>query len=1190
MSVSNDVVLGTESGAILQTQSGADILLEAPVYSFPAGPPDVRITVLSPSTRFVVELDASGDLQGQWQVRYEKTPGGCGAGEIDFGLRYEEAFERGYLTAMNIVEISTGDDVLQANILAGATKLYVSSTVAYGYSWNGSAYVNNGEATQQIYLWDGSHLTMRIPVTGAGQDSLGPYITVGSPLAGGGNPTTIPAYTAGATIVGRRRYAGMIALRDRQKTREPKTVVTLQPLANIFNLTQGSYSVGSTAANNDVGAVMYSVLSTFGLPGSGFSTTLNGGCSVGATSLTVASNANMVVGYPIELDYGLPTQEIAIIASLVGGTGVTLESGTLYAHSNGAAAQSISRWPQLVLNSANFPTVGIPFQGSRTSSPVMTMLQDFVGAISSGDVWSVIVDHDRAIKLVRLYTLATNTYSFPVTLTQGEVDFEPLNIDVQDQNISNIYNAVLVTGATNLATQVPYSAVVNDPSAIVVYDYLQLDGNPVSNTSLNSNTACAQYGAGLLAQSSLAQEQVTFRVFTRDDFSPAFEPEGVPGGDAVRGTDAVTLVGFDQVGVSANNLPDSEMIGTFTAFSTQAAFYAAQSSNPGNWTAWNLSVVDDAGPAGSNAIELTASGSGIANSPFLYVAPGRVFSLSIYIDASHASAGTIEAQIFANAGTPIATVSQTPGTASTLTFANITLPAGSNVIALQLYAAGVTLSGGSLIFSQPMLASGGSVQSYVPNYAAPAVYGLVSSAVTTLTAHGDRYQDVTFNPVQPDWTSAIAEAQNAVANSIRANQAAGTSLAAFTLSSNFSMSYTGSSLVVTVPQSVALFAAGTPPVVIGGNSFTLPASALTWVWLNPNNTYTFVGNPTSVAGAILLGFFSTSSIGVNGFTPKYSQGLVQLSTFNYTTINPANGYITISDQIVHLTPQTYALPAAGVGSTVTAGWSFQLGSATADAVIWLFANANATTGYAIEWSPSISGYVTITKYVSGTPTVLATSSSAYSATTAALQSMQVIATETSSGSVWIAVILNGQIVVLANDTSSPISSGYIGAQFVGTSATNYIDPNSVNISTGGAPNSSGLKAQANVLSISIPSCTLAVVSPTAGVTPYGTSGPLMWASTNGGTIYFPDGSSLAWQSQGGVQSNTGANGTWYASLSLVLATGTFIYYLSQTAPTNAQLAAFIADGVVPVIFNQSFTVAAGSYGNVVSTAEFRHTS
>ncbi len=1143
------------ASAIVQALTSSDTAVTigdspafTPSYSLPYGPPDVRITVLSPSANTVVKLDASGDLAGSWKVQYEQTPGGCGAGSIVFGLRYEEVFAKGYATAMNLVEISTGDDVLEQSISSGATKLYVRSTKPYDPA--------QGEATQQIYLWDGATLTMRIPVTGIGSDAGGNFITVSTPLAGGGNPSVIPAYTAGVTTIGRRRYAGYIARRERPKQNEPSTTITLQPLAKIFDLTMGSYSIAAASAL-DIGTAIYNTLGTFGLPGGagGFNTTISA-CSAGATTVTVAASAGISAGTYLMLDYGNLNSERVQVQSIVGFV-CTLVSATQYAHSGGAACASQPRWPQFLLKSGNFPTLSLTFTGTRTTSSVTSMLADFLGAISTGDVWSLVVDHDRQPKLVKVYTLGTNTYTYALTLFQGIVDFEPLQINVQDQDTTNLANALMVTGATNQATQQPYNAVVVDPNSIAVYDGLQFDAQPASNASLSTDAACASYGAGILAAQSLAQQQATFRVYGVFALAPTFQPQGLLVGDAVRGVNGVTIAQFDQVGVSANNCPDSEW-------------------QAGLWTITGFTQVNSVGPAGSNTQQLTANGSATATSPPLYVAAGRPFAPTMYVDASKVTGGTVKVNLLVNGAIVASSVTATNGSAaSTLAVPWINLPSGANTVQLQVVASGVTLSGGNLVVSQPMLADGGVVRPYVPNYAAPQIFGLVSSAVTTITSDGDRYQDVTFSPIESDWNSAIAEAGNALAAQIRQNAAPGTSLGQYTVSTSlFPLSFSNASLVVTVPTGVAIFALGSAPLVVGGNTFTLPAMAVSWVWLNPNNTYTVNQNSATVAGAILLGFFQASSTGVTGFTQKASVGVVTLSTFANTTLNPANGYITISDQLVHLSAQQIAMPPAGANAVVDFGFAFMLGSTSVTPVLWLFSDAAAQNGYYAIWDTD--GYIRVYRVASGTPSLLGASAAPFTKTTAS-NNLQIFALFPIAGAstLYLTVTLNGNIAIQAFDTTgAPFTSGYFGPQFSGATATNQIDPNSVIVAVGSSASSSLLKAQGSIPPSSIPGWSISVASPT-----YSTPGKRL-ITINSGYVYFTDGSALPWNSSTPVNDSAGANGTWYYGVGLVLATGAVVYYLTQTAPSVTVTQGLFADGVVPLTVGQSLVVTAGNITTV----------
>ncbi len=209
---------------------------------------EVRVSIYSPNmtTCLVRDIVEQGDLAGG-RVSYEDTPSGNGAGQLDLGLHYEELDARGYYAQLGIVEISTADDTLQAPIAAGATKLYVSSTLAYS--------IASGEDTQQLFLRNGSTLVMGIPVTSVGTDGGGAYCIVTPPITMPGNPSVIPAMPAG-TIVGRRRYSGVIRRRDRSEDFIPKSTIALGPVSSAFDEVQGGYTIGSGAAVDVTTAIL----------------------------------------------------------------------------------------------------------------------------------------------------------------------------------------------------------------------------------------------------------------------------------------------------------------------------------------------------------------------------------------------------------------------------------------------------------------------------------------------------------------------------------------------------------------------------------------------------------------------------------------------------------------------------------------------------------------------------------------------------------------------------------------------------------------------------------------------------------------------------------------------------------------------------------------------------------------------
>ena len=208
---------------------------------------DVRITIFNSTFGSVLDRDVSNRTTA---VTYENAPDGCRGAAISTDLLWEEVFDQGIYQGRNGIEISTGDDLLNVDFAGprtdGTARLYVSSTAPYDVGKTGC----NG----QIYLWDGSILTMGIPVLGVGVEPGGqPYIEVGPPPAWPGNPTSIPAYSASATIVGRRVYAGRIAGRNRENARDKKMTYSCVGMTSRLNERNITYTFNVY----DIGAAIY---------------------------------------------------------------------------------------------------------------------------------------------------------------------------------------------------------------------------------------------------------------------------------------------------------------------------------------------------------------------------------------------------------------------------------------------------------------------------------------------------------------------------------------------------------------------------------------------------------------------------------------------------------------------------------------------------------------------------------------------------------------------------------------------------------------------------------------------------------------------------------------------------------------------------------------------------------------------
>ncbi|MGZ4123325.1 MAG: hypothetical protein ACXVOI_08960, partial [Tumebacillaceae bacterium] len=701
-------------------------------------------------------LDVSSDFAGG-NIKYESTTAGCGAAQLKLGLRYEEVDSKGYYTDFNLLEISSADDQLKTSITSGATKLYVNDNTVYTSSYSPEA--------QMLYLWDGSTLTMRIPVTGTGSDGGGAYITVGAPLSGGGNPTTIPAYAAG-TAIGRRRYCGQIIKRSRTNLNDPlQSVISCSGLINRLSDANGTFTM-TASANVDIGPAIYQVLQQFA-----------------------------------------------------------------------------SYWPEFTIAPGNFPTVGNVASGTWQQASPMRVIGDMIGQaansntlVFNGDLWVIFVGHDRTPRLVKLYTASTNTYTYNVTLAQGVNAFEPLNVKNDDQDASQLFNRVLVNGDTDPVTKQPVQAIVQDQASHDLYQRW-IDATPVTNVACKTVAQCQALGQALLSQNSLGRSNVQLQVYTDE---PAVGPHGLYKGDVVLGIHNVTVTRFQGTGACKNRVPDSELQ------------YA--SGGVGSlWTNSGLTFASGAGPNGSNAWTFTgtgaASGNKFAYSPYFDVVPGQPFTLSCYVDARHVTSGQIGFKLYDSAlSTLIGTVLQTSGTVSRIsTSSPIIIPAGVAKVVAVPHTNNATIASGTLaVWSQPQIEYGGNpATSYVPNYAAPNVYGLVASAVTTMDSQGYHQQDVKFSAIEPDWNAAMSERANALASALQANtmtQAANdqyiVSPQAYQYDTAGNLNLSTSGLVVTVPQFVAQFAISSVPQACGGNTFTLNASATNWVWLNSGNTWT----------------------------------------------------------------------------------------------------------------------------------------------------------------------------------------------------------------------------------------------------------------------------------------------------------------------------------------------------------------
>jgi hypothetical protein len=540
-------------------------------------------------------------------------------------------------------------------------------------------------------------------------------------------------------------------------------------------------------------------------------------------------------------------------------------------------------WQAVSLNSANFATIGTSVSMTLNTSPLSQWINQIITAIPTGDTWTVRMGHDRTPRLIKLYDSSSNTYTYPVTLPQNVTDFEPVNVEIDDEDVSNLYNSIEVIGDTDPTTNQPVADIGQDGTSISLYG--QVDGAPQTVTGLKTVTDCQNYAVSLLNESSGPASNNKFRVFTTVAGPTASNtPAGLSNGDVVRGVNKVIITGFNDTGTVVNMVPDSNLNYT--------------SGPDALWTLAGTTFSVTAG-SGFNRFEIDGGGGGKSNiiatalSDQIAVAAGRIYSLSGFIDATgFTTTGVSGAQISwnvldASSLAVIAHVSQTPGVSSTLTSTSFAIPHGTTRVVLEAILVGNVTAGQSILLARPMLVVGSTLpSSYVANAAVPHVFGLVASVVTTIDLHGVQYQDVQFAAVEPDWNAEMAERSQGLANALRQNTLPPVSIAQYCVSieafplSGGRLAIPTTGLTVHPPTFLALFASGTNIQTVSGASFVLQPKCTNWAWLNSGLTWTVKQDPSPVAGSILYAIFQTSASAVIGQTQKAPVGVMKIGLGN----------------------------------------------------------------------------------------------------------------------------------------------------------------------------------------------------------------------------------------------------------------------------------------------------------------------
>ncbi len=531
-----------------------------------------------------------------------------------------------------------------------------------------------------------------------------------------------------------------------------------------------------------------------------------------------------------------------------------------------------SRFTDLDLAAMTQATVGSTYSGTSTQAFVSDVITQILAAIP-GDIWTVRVGSDRVPRMVKLYSATPNTYSVVVSLSQHATRFVPMDVESDDQDTSSMANAILIQGDANAQSGTPITAAAGDELSVATYG--QIDGSPQTVTGIKDQTMGGQVAEGLLARTAYPQQSTSFKLFVKNasSFVAGDRPIGLANGDVVSGFEAVQLTGFDQTNEGPNAAIDSGLMLANTTPDTL-------------WT-FPTGITLGASPLAATefVFRIPATSGGAASGPVIPVAPGTVWSFSGWINASGTPVDTAaEWLVYTTEATPrlLGTAKAVPGTSGRFSAQPFTIPSGVYTIFVEATVRATSGDAATIYFGQPMLNWGLQGKAYVPNLAAPKIYGLPSSVVCHMDAGGDRTQAVTFAPVEPDVNEIIREQAHATANAILTNTRAGVGVTKFIVSPEAEdYAFSATSLTIAFPAFKALFDRGTPQITVAAQNVTLQPWGTTHVWLLPDATFTTRFNdPTTVVGAILMGYFTTNAAGVIGHFERISYGFFESGVGN----------------------------------------------------------------------------------------------------------------------------------------------------------------------------------------------------------------------------------------------------------------------------------------------------------------------
>jgi hypothetical protein len=677
---------------------GASAYIERPLALTPISQLDVRITVWNPAKSVILVEDcvSTGDLAGG-AVKYEDTPSGCGAGELTLGLRLEEARARGYWAGMNIVEISTADNILQSSLvqnLVPCSDLLVNDassgwtdTSSGALVWSNNAAPGGKEggftATGTGAAVSGKQYSPSFTVTGAVKFSgyikptycsgntpriliMDPTLTTTYATLNATNGAAGQQLTATATFASPTTVVYVFDANGTTLASGQPLIFALPLLTEQTQLANGHY-ISSAAAGvayldtiwtfdpaqgedgqqayfwDGATLTMLCPVTKVGTDATGpyieVGQSLAGGLMGSYAAGTLVGRrryTGRIVRRSQTNDYQ-PNGTVTLVGmakaldqaygTFAVGAAANVDTGTVIYQT--LLQLSPGHWPFFTLDPSNFPTVGSIYSGSKTDYSATQQIADCLNSIPTGDVWTLRVGHDLVPRLIKLYDSTSNTYTYNVTLDQHAAMFVPVAVQIDDEDVSGLYNALKATGDQDPTTKQPVSAIVDDPDSIEFYGF-QIDGQPVNNLGCKTSPDCANYATGLLNQFSIARSNQQFQVFTRNDqlYNIPANVGGVTQGDVVRAIANTTVAGFENENTTSpatTNEPVPPIYGLGTSVQTVIDFDKLDRSQLVQFSAvepdWSTALREKA-----NALSNAFSGSGFLTGLDQYFVDSNAFN------------------------------------------------------------------------------------------------------------------------------------------------------------------------------------------------------------------------------------------------------------------------------------------------------------------------------------------------------------------------------------------------------------------------------------------------------------------------------------------------------------------------------------------------------------------------------------